>query len=205
MSTYVLKELFSNGLQLLYAAHHQGAAQSAATLSSSSFPALKLALEAGAALNKKQAERLEKVFKSADLTPDGRPDKAMQGIIDSNNTLVAETGNSTERDLLNIASGQLAAHFYIATYGALRHYAQALGYKKATKLLQKTLDEIGELNRKFTTLANAIVDESNSRTSSDGDTGNLLTTTIPAFVVVGLVGAGITYAGKQIDKTASAQ
>lgn len=199
MSTYVLNELFANGLQLLYAAHHQGAAQSVASISTSSSPALRAALTEGAALNRKQAERLEKVFKTVDLAPDGRPDKAMQGIIDSNNTLVAETGNPTERDLLNIASGQIAAHFYLATYGALRGYARALGNGKAVKLLQKTMDEFGELNKELVELFDSIVSDSKERTSASSKEGNLLATTIPAFVIVGLVGAGITYAGKQVN------
>ncbi len=196
MSQYVLNELLSNGLELVYAAHHQGAAQADANLRSTSSPELRSALEGGVKRNREQAKRLEKVFKLLKLTPKGTPDQAMQGIIDTNNTLIAQTSNPTERDLINIASGQHAAHFYLASYGALRHYAQQLGRKKVAGLFQKSLDETGAINKKLTALAVQLVAQSTKRTASSTNSGGLLRTTIPAFLVVGLVGAAITVATK---------
>ena len=193
MSKYVLNELLVNGLELVYAAHHQGAAQADADIRSTSSPKLKAFLQAGTKTSYKQAQRLEKVFKLLGLPPKGTPDKVMQGIIDTNNTLIAQTSNPTERDLLNIASGQHAAHFYLAAYGPLRHYANELGRGKVAGLFQKTLDEIGTVNKKLTALSNEIIKHSNHRTGTRSD-GGLLSTTIPAFVIVGLVGVAITLA-----------
>ena len=193
MSKYVLNELLSNGLELVYAAHHQGAAQTDATLRSSTFPELRAALQAGVKANREQAKRLEKVFKLLGLTPRGTPDQSMQGIIDTNNTLLAQTSNATERDLINIASAQHAAHFYLASYGPLRHYANELGHHKVAKLLQKTLDETGEINKMCTRLADRVIQHSHARLNAKAD-GGLLATTIPAFLAVGLVGASITLA-----------
>ena len=193
MSKYVLNELLVNGLELVYAAHHQGAAQADADIRSTSSPELKKFLETGAKTSYKQAQRLEKVFKLLGLPPRGTPDQAMQGIIDTNNTLIAQTSNPTERDLLNIAAGQHAAHFYLASYGPLRHYASELGRGKIASLLRKTLDEIGTVNKKLTALSGEIIQHSNHRTGTKSD-GGLLRTTIPAFFVVGLVGVAITFA-----------
>ena len=193
MSKYVLNELLVNGLELVYAAHHQGAAQADANIRSSSSPELKDFLQTGAKTSYKQAQRLEKIFKLLNLSPKGTPDQAMQGIIDTNNTLIAQTSNPTERDLINIASGQHAAHFYLASYGPLRHYANELGRGKVAGLLQKTLDEIGTVNKKLTALSESIIKQSNHRTGTKSDVG-LLRTTIPAFFVVGLVGVAITLA-----------
>ncbi len=193
MSKYVLNELLVNGLELVYAAHHQGAAQADANIRSSSSPELKDFLQTGAKTSYKQAQRLEKIFKLLNLSPKGTPDQAMQGIIDTNNTLIDQTSNPTERDLINIASGQHAAHFYLASYGPLRHYANELGRGKVAGLLQKTLDEIGTVNKKLTALSGSIVKQSNHRTGTKSD-GGLLRTTIPAFFIVGLVGVAITLA-----------
>jgi ferritin-like metal-binding protein YciE len=195
MSKYVLNELLTNGLELVYAAHHQGAAQADANLRSSTFPELRATLEAGVKKNRDQARRLEKVFKLLGLTPKGTPDQAMQGIIDTNNTLIAQTSNPTERDLINIASAQHAAHFYLAAYGPLRHYAKELGRSEAASLLQKTLDETGEINKTFTDLSVKVIKHSNHHTRSKSE-GGLLRTTIPAFFAVGLVGTAITLASK---------
>ena len=193
MSKYVLNELLVNGLELVYAAHHQGAAQVDANLRSTTFPDLRSSLEAGVKANRKQAQRLEKVFKLLGLDPKGTPDQAMQGIIDTNNTLVAQTSNPTERDLIVIASGQHAAHFYLAAYGPLRHYARELGRTKVADLFQKTLDETGEINKQLTALSKKVIEHSNQRTAVKSD-GGLLRTTIPAFFAVGLVGVAITLA-----------
>ncbi len=192
MSKYVLNELLANGLELVYAAHHQGAAQADANIRSTSSPELKEFLRAGVKASYKQTQRLEKVFKLLGLTARGTPDQAMQGIIDTNNTLIAQTSNPTERDLINIASGQHAAHFYLAAYGPLRHYASELGRGKVASLLQKTLDEIGKVNKELTALSDDIIQQSHHRTGTKGGDGGLLRTTIPAFFVVGLVGVAIT-------------
>ncbi len=145
--------LFTDGLQYLYGAHHQGAKQAAANVRSSTSPKLRSMLRSGAKRNLAQARRLEKVFKVAGLRPDGRPDPAMQGIVDANEALVGQAPNGIARDLVNIASGQVAAHFYLATYGTLRAYAQLLGHKKAARLLGRTLGETGTVDRTFTRLA----------------------------------------------------
>lgn len=193
MSNYVLNELLSNGLEMVYAAHHQGAAQVDANYNSSTTPALKSMLKTGAVQNRKQAERLEKIFKLLKLEAKGTPDQAMQGIIDTNNTLIAQTANPTERDLINISAGQHVAHFYLASYGALRHYAKQLGRDKVANLLQKTMDEFGETNKQLTVIAKQIVDHSRTRLGVKKE-GGLLRTTIPAFLIVGLVGTAITLA-----------
>ncbi len=198
MSMYVLNELLSNGLELVYAAHHQGAAQVDANTSSSTSPELKALLEAGAKENRDQVVRLEKVFKILGLTPQGTPDRTMQGILDTNNTLVAQTTNPTERDLINISAGQHAVHYYLATYGALRHYAHELGRTKVAKLLQKTLDENGAVNKRLTSLSTEIIRHSNRRTATKSESGGVTASIIPAFLIVGAVGTAITLATQSL-------
>ena len=77
----------------------------------------------------------------------------MQGIVEANQALVGQAPDPAARDLVNIASGQVAAHFYLATYGTLRSYAQLLGNKKAARLLGRTLNETGTVDKTFTRLA----------------------------------------------------
>ena len=153
MTSGTLGTLFTDGLQYLYGAHHQGAKQAAANVRTSSSPKLRSMLRSGAKRNLAQARRLEKVFKAAGLVPGGQHDPAMQGIVEANETLVGQAPAGVARDLVNIASGQVAAHFYLATYGTLRSYAQLLGNKKAARLLGRTLNETGTVDRTFTRLA----------------------------------------------------
>ena len=166
-----LQRLLLTGVQYLYGAHQQGARQAAANEGTSTHRRLKAAVTLGSKQNLRQAKRLEKVFKTLGVQPAGYPDEGMQGIIDANNALIARTTEPAERDLINIALGQTAAHFYLAKYGTMRTYAEELGNVKAAALLQKTLDETGKIDRKFTKLAHEVlaeIERSKTKTSAFG-------------------------------------
>jgi ferritin-like metal-binding protein YciE len=192
MPTNGLHELFARGLQYLYSAHQQGAKQASANYETSSAPRLKHALRAGCKLNLKQAKRLEKVLETVNVLPNARHDHGMQGIAEANNAMIAETGNPAERDLINIALGQTAAHFYIAKYGTLRSYAQALGNHKAAALLQKTLDETEKVNSKFNEIAREIVRKPHHNNSEASVFGQVSM----AVAIVALIAVAAKLAGQ---------
>ncbi len=179
MPTPELTQLLSNGLQLLYDAHRQSAAQAQDSASNSIARKLKLACQSGAKQNQKQAKRLDRVFKAAGLAPKAKTDAGMQGIVEGNRERLAVTHDATERDLINIAYAQLGAHYYISAYGTLRNYARALGNTEAAKLLGKTLEENVALDKTFTSLANGIISDSLAETRKSGG-GGLSTTLLLA-------------------------
>ena len=155
-----LLNLFVEGLRLLYAAHHQGGEQARQNIGSSSLPKLKQMLRVGSEMNLIQAKRLEPIFRSLGRDIEKRTDQAMSGIADANRTLVAEANGRAARDLANIGSGQVAAHFYISTYGTLRAYAEALGLRDAAAILDRTLAETRKIDVTFTALAARIIADS---------------------------------------------
>ncbi len=152
-----LLNLFVEGLRQLYAAHHQGAEQARQNVGSSSLPKLKRMLKAGSELNLVQAKRLEPIFKSLGRDIENRTDRAMGGIADTNKTMVAKADGRATRDLANIGSGQVAAHFYIATYGTLRAYAKALGLRDAMAIFDRTSAETRKIDVALTALAARII------------------------------------------------
>ena len=157
MADTTIEALLQSGLQRLYQAHHQGARQAAANIRTSTSPRLRSALRAGSKRSLAQARRLETVFRSLGMKPSGRHDAVMQGIADANERMVQEAPDAAGRDLVNIASGQVAAHFYLATYGVLRAYARAVGNRKAVKILGRTLKETSGQDSGLTALAQRIV------------------------------------------------
>ena len=187
--------LFTDGLQYLHGAHQQGAKQAAANVRASTSPKLRAMLRNGAKRNRAQARRLEKVFKVAGLRPDGRKDPAMQGIMDANDALVAQAPDPVARDLVNIASGQVAAHFYLATYGTLRSYAQLLGHRKAARLLGKTLGETGSLDRAFTRLARRLSRQSGAAGRDGGRKGGRRPVATVVAMLGGIAVAALATAG----------
>ena len=193
MPTPELTQLLSNGLQLLYSAHQQSAAQAQDSAANSTAPALKLLCRSGAKQNQKQAKRLENAFKAVGLAPKAKADAGMGGIVEGNKQRLAATHDAVERDLLNIAYAQLGAHYYISAYGTLRNYARALGKTEAVKLLSKTLEENVALDKTFTSLANGII--SKSLAGKRQSTGGLST----SLLLAGVAGLAYTLL-KQSDK-----
>ena len=173
MPTPELTQLLSNGLQLLYSAHQQSAAQAQDSAANSTAPALKLLCRSGAKQNQKQAKRLEKAFKAVGLASKAKADAGMGGIVEGNKQRLAATHDATERDLLNIAYAQLGAHYYISAYG-------------------KTLEENVALDKTFTSLANGII--SKSLAGKRQSTGGLST----SLLLAGVAGLAYTFL-KQSD------
>lgn len=172
-----LRELFIEQLKLVYAAHRQGAEQALANSGTSSLPSLKRMFKAGAKANLRQAHRLEQVFATMNMKPAAKPDRAMQGLVDANNGLVARCDSRLSRDLANIAAGQVAAHFFIAHYGTLRSYAAQLGNGRAARLLGKTLNETRDVDSQLTRFAKRIMRRKGDATypSESGAGGSMLT------------------------------
>lgn len=157
-----LRNLFVEGLRLLYAAHHQGSEQARQNIGSSSLPKLKQMLIAGSALNLVQAKRLETIFEKLGRDIETSTDRAMGGIADSNKALIAKADGRVARDLANIGCGQVAAHFYISTYGTLRAYAAALELRDAVAIFDRTMTETRAIDRAFTRLAARIIADAGS-------------------------------------------
>jgi ferritin-like metal-binding protein YciE len=59
-------------------------------------------------------------------------------------------------DAALISAAQRVEHYEIAAYGTVRTYAEILGEEEAVRLLEKTLEEEKETDRKLTELASEI-------------------------------------------------
>lgn len=109
------------------------------------------------------------------------------------------TRNPTARDLVNIELGQVVTHFYMATYGTLRGYAEALGNREATRLLQTTLDHTGLIDREFSRLARRLTSQSGMRGTANEAALHTTAAMHPAIsvaAVIGLIAAGIALLGQ---------
>ena len=183
------RQLFEDGLHLLYGAHRQGAAQAARNNEIATLPKLKQMLGAGSNQNIVQMKRLDEVFELIGVRPDPRDDPAMQGICDVNESETAKHEDAADRDLLNIEYGQVAAHFYIARYGTLRSAARALGHAEAAKLLERTLAETRAIDRAFTQLYDHLLTRPPS-TRYPGEAALATTAAMHPGLIVGLTLGG---------------
>lgn len=104
-----------------------------------------------------QTTRLENVFEILGLKAEAVKCEAMEGLIDEAEDIVDDLDEGPVRDAGIIAAAQKIEHYEIATYGSLRSYANILGEFEAASLLEETLDEEKEADRKLTDIAESIV------------------------------------------------
>ena len=101
--------------------------------------------------------RLEQIFDELGEKPGGVKCKGIRGIISEGDEVLKDKSDEEVRDAAMIASAQRVEHYEIAAYGSARNYARMLGNDRASSLLQQTLDEEGETDRKLSTIAESRV------------------------------------------------
>lgn len=106
-----------------------------------------------------QIERLEQIFDSMGMPARGKKCKGMQGIIEEGQEMMKEDMDESVMDAALIAAAQRVEHYEMAGYGTVRTYARLLGDEKAAHLLQQTLNEEGETDKKLTRLAESSVNQ----------------------------------------------
>ena len=102
-------------------------------------------------------ERIERIFSDLGSSPRGKKCVGMEGLVEEGNELLQEQVDPDVLDAGLIAAAQKVEHYEIASYGTVRSWAERLGYNQAANLLQQTLDEEGEANKKLTQLAESYI------------------------------------------------
>jgi ferritin-like metal-binding protein YciE len=103
-----------------------------------------------------QVERLDRVFEQLNEKPRGKTCEAMKGLIAEGQEVIAEDATDEVKDAALIASAQKIEHYEIAGYGTVRTFANLLGERDVADLLQATLDEEGETDKKLTEIAESL-------------------------------------------------
>jgi ferritin-like metal-binding protein YciE len=114
---------------------------------------LRQAFEEHQRVTEEQVRRLETIFDELGEKPTGKKCKGMEGLIEEGKEVLEEDADPDVRDAALIASAQRVEHYEIAAYGTARTYASQLGFNNHVELLQRTLDEEGETDRRLTELA----------------------------------------------------
>jgi ferritin-like metal-binding protein YciE len=102
-------------------------------------------------------ERLEQAFEQLELPARGKPCEGMKGLIREGQEMIGEAGDDATRDALMIASAQKVEHYEIASYGSARTWANLLGKTEVASLLEETLEEEKETDKRLTSIAESIV------------------------------------------------
>jgi len=153
MQVSTLKDLFIHQLRDLYSAETQLVSALPEMANAASSDDLKKAFQHHLDETKRQKQRLEQVFSNMGTSPQGETCKAMEGLIKEGKEAIQLQGDPIVRDAALIAAAQRVEHYEMAGYGTVRTFANELGFNDAKSLLQETLDEEGDANKKLTSIA----------------------------------------------------
>jgi ferritin-like metal-binding protein YciE len=152
-----LQKLYVDHLKDVYSAEKQIIQALPKMAKNASNEQLRAAFQEHLEQTRGQVERLDQIFERLGKSPRGKKCKGMEGLIEEGKEVLEEEMDDDVRDAALIAAAQKVEHYEIAAYGTLRTYAELLGEKQDAKLLQQTLDEEGNTDKKLTQLAESTV------------------------------------------------
>ncbi len=152
-------DLFNHQLEDVYDAEHQLIEALPLMASAASSSDLKNAFNTHLMETREQVQRLEQVFKLLGKQPKRTTCPAMKGLVKEGSETINASGDPKVKDAALIASAQRVEHYEIAGYGTLRTLARQVGRQEIATLLQKTLDEEGNTDKKLSRLAESHINE----------------------------------------------
>jgi len=152
-----LKQLYIEELRDLYDAENQLVEALPKMAKAASARELQAGFTAHLQQTQNQIVRLNRIFERLGQEPAGKTCKAMKGLITEGEDLLKERAEPEVRDAGLIAAAQRVEHYEIAGYGTVRTYARLLNETEDARLLQETLDEEGQTDKKLTQLAESLI------------------------------------------------
>lgn len=153
LKIHSLTDVFIQELRDVYSAENQLVDALPKMADAASSNELKMGFEAHLNQTKNHVARLERIFEGMGLDPSGETCEAMEGLISEGKDYISAEGDPAARDAGLIAAAQKVEHYEISAYGTLRTLAKHLNNMSAQELLQQTLDEEAEADKKLTSIA----------------------------------------------------
>jgi ferritin-like metal-binding protein YciE len=148
-----LQDVFREQVEDLYDAERQLLTALPKVASAANSAELREAFEHHLEETKGHVERLEQVLAQVGMGAATEHCEAMEGLIREGDEIISATGDPTAKDAALIAAAQRIEHYEIAGYGTAKTLAGELGLDEARSLLEQTLDEESNADKKLTTIA----------------------------------------------------
>jgi ferritin-like metal-binding protein YciE len=152
-----LSKLYVEELKDLHSAERQIIQALPKMIKKASDERLRAALSEHLEVTKEQLARLDQIFEKLGKRATGKKCRGMEGLIEEGKEMMEEDMEPEVLDAALISAAQKVEHYEMAGYGTVRTYANLLGEKEAARLLQKTLDEEGEADKKLSQLAESSI------------------------------------------------
>lgn len=155
-----LKDLLINQVGDLYDAEKRLVESLPHMADAAQSPALASAFRSHLQETQGHVRRLEQVFQMLGHEAERETCDAMKGLIKEGDHMIKAKGDPSVRDAALIAAAQRVEHYEMAGYGTARNFAQRIGRDDVADLLQQTLNEEKQADRKLTEIAESAVNVS---------------------------------------------
>lgn len=164
-----LRELFISELKGIYYGEKQIAEALPMMAEAATTDVVRDAFSQHLAETQNQIRRIEQIFNHLGLEADEKTCNAVDGLVDDGEIVMADTDSgSLTRDAGLIIAGQKVEHHEIAAYGSLHSLARLLGYHEAAQLIEQSLNEEKNTDKKLTEIAESFINE-RAKLESDHD------------------------------------
>ena len=156
MNMQTLEDLFVDKLKDMYDAERRISRTLPKMIRRASSTDLSMAFTDHLRQTEGQIRRLDRIFRSIGTAPGRKTCHGMMGILEEGEELLEKKVPKPVMDAALIGGAQEVEHYEIAGYGCLRTWAELLGRHDEARLLQETLEEEEEADRKLTEIASSI-------------------------------------------------
>jgi ferritin-like metal-binding protein YciE len=156
MSVETMQELLIDELKDLYSAEKQIVRALPKLVKAASSPELQQALQSHLDETKGQVARLEKIGEAVGKKMTGKTCSGMKGVLEEGSEVLEDTEKGIVRDAALISAAQRVEHYEMAGYGSAREFARLLGHTEVAQLLEETLEEEKNADKKLSAIAKQV-------------------------------------------------
>ena len=151
-----MQELLIDELKDLYSAEKQIARALPKIAKAASSPELQEALLGHLEETKDQIVRLEKIGEIVGKKLTGKTCVGMKGVLEEGSEVLEDTDEGVVRDAALISACQRVQHYEMAGYGSAREFSKLLGQMEVATLLDETLDEEKNADKKLSAISKQV-------------------------------------------------
>jgi ferritin-like metal-binding protein YciE len=122
-------------------------------------PELQQAFREHLDVTREQVHRLERIFEMLGAPARGKQCHGMKGIVEEGQELMEEDRSGAIMDSSIAAGARKVEHYEIAAYEGARLVAQQLGHREAGQLLEQTLQEEMQADKRLAQISRRLVKE----------------------------------------------
>lgn len=148
-----LRQLYVDQLQHMYSVETQLTEALPKMADAATDTQLKQAFTSHLQETRQHVTRIKEILQKTSQSADSKKSKGISALITEGEDMIKDAKDNSVRDAGLILAGQRAEHYEMASYGALRHFAQLLGDDWAAQLLDQTLKEEGHADHLLTEIS----------------------------------------------------